>query len=760
MLALVLSASALVLPHVLTISPSSALGPVTAVTPFEVTPAAVQGFKPVISGRGETVAVWDQELSQVSFVQLDQPGPDGKIPGRSITVSGNACVALWTDDGNGEQTVIGLIDRCQPRNTRTLFTFPVATFPFEQAALSFDGRFAAIQIGGAPNSVFRIDTTTLEAVPMPTTGLPGNDSEASRGIDISDDGNIVVVPVRRDFVIGLKAPAPRALGTDNRDTFVVAWDVAAGQTTIVSSLDGTVNGSAAYPSVSADGRYVAFAADRARGLGERSRGPWVYIRDRTASAFVLASDPNASAYYTSISADATQVAFGTYATAPTPCVINDLIEFQCPPNRINVAYGAIPGLGGGFQTETVSTGTAGEIGGSHYEPSLSANGQWIAWRSDFGDALLGSKQGLLGQMHAFARRRDVGFTIDPIDFGTIAVNTPSTLVTTVRNSGKATNVIGSLGPPTGPFAIQPGGSCVVGLTLPPGGSCTVRITFTAGPTPTTSSGSLPVSEVVYLPVSGAGVLTGRSTTGPTIPPVITTTTTIKPGSGTPRPTTTTTIPKELLLDAQPKPLEFGQVAIGIPTPAQTITVTNTGTGTAQLFVSIFGVNPTDFEIVATTCEELIIAPAQTCTIDVRMNAQDGGDRTALVTITTSEGTEEVLVHGQGHFFPRLAASPEAVTDRAISTIIGQGFPPGKPVVVQILDTSVSFSVTPDATGTFRKPVSPLGKLALGNYTLHVDAVPTQYDQIEAQLVVVLPTFKPQGPTGPAFGTSLLVTRGG
>ena len=35
-----------------------------------------------------------------------------------------------------------------------------------------------------------------------------------------------------------------------------------------------------------------------------------------------------------------------------------------------------------------------------------------------------------------------------------------------------------------------------------------------------------------------------------------------------------------------------------------------------------------------------------------------------------------------------------------------------------------------------------------------------YELIETPLVVVLPTFKPQGPTGPAFGTSLLVTRGG
>ena len=746
---------------------SNALGPVIAITPFEVTPQFTEGNQPVISGRGETVGVFDQELNRVSFVQLDQPGPDGNISGRSITVSGNNCVALWTGVGNGAQTVIGLIDRCQPANTRVLFTLG-QTFPMAQAALSFDGGFAALQIGGSPNTVYRIDTTTIDVVQMPTAGLPGFDTEADRGIDISDDGNIIVVAIRENFVIGFRSPAspaPSVLGTDNRDTFVAAWDVAAGQSTVVSTADGSMNGSSAYPSVSGDGRYVAFAADRPRVGGETSRGPWVYVRDRASSAFVRISDPAGSAFYTSISRDATQVAFGGYVSAPTPCVINDLIEFQCPPDRINVAYGSSPGLGGGFQTETVSVGAAGEIGGGHYEPSLSGNGRWIAWRSDIGDLLVGSKQGLQGRMHAFTRRRDPGMSVDALDFGTITVSTSVTLTTTVRNTGRTTNSIDSLIPAPGSFTVQPGGSCFVGMTLPPGGSCTVNIRFAAPAAATTVNGTLVAAEAGYDPISATGTLIGRSTTGPTIPPAVTTTTTtLPPGSGTPRPTTTTTttttIPKNLFLDAAPNPIDFGQVAIGIPTAPQTITVTNTGNTSGQLFVSIFGDHPDDFEIVGSTCEELILAPAATCTIEIRMNARDGGDRTALATITTSVGTVEVVLRGQGRFSPRLAASPQAVTDRAISTIIGQGYPPNDPVLVQIVGTPVSFNVTADAAGMFRIAFSPLGKLSLGSYTLHVDALPTVYELIETPLVVVLPTFKPQGPTGPAFGTSLLVTRGG
>jgi hypothetical protein len=60
---------------------------------------------------------------------------------------------------------------------------------------------------------------------------------------------------------------------------------------------------------------------------------------------------------------------------------------------------------------------------------------------------------------------------------------------------------------------------------------------------------------------------------------------------------------------------------------------------------------------------------------------------------------------------------------------------------------------------FRIPFSPLGRLELGTHTLAVDGVPQLYEGPETTIVVVLPTFAPQGPTGPAFNNSLLVARG-
>ena len=51
-------------------------------------------------------------------------------------------------------------------------------------------------------------------------------------------------------------------------------------------------------------------------------------------------------------------------------------------------------------------------------------------------------------------------------------------------------------------------------------------------------------------------------------------------------------------------------------------------------------------------------------------------------------------------------------------------------------------------------------LALGGYTVRVDARAGVYDLVQTPLVVQLATFQPQGPGGAAFGDTILVARGG
>jgi hypothetical protein len=108
----------------------------------------------------------------------------------------------------------------------------------------------------------------------------------------------------------------------------------------------------------------------------------------------------------------------------------------------------------------------------------------------------------------------------------------------------------------------------------------------------------------------------------------------------------------------------------------------------------------------------------------------------------------------------MVASPGAVTERGFTTVFGQGFPPNEVFEVRILESSLVFAVTSDATGVFKLPLSPLAlRLTLGDYVVSVAAT-SAFEEVKAALVVVLPTFEPQGPGGPAFGNTLLVTRGG
>ena len=99
-----------------------------------------------------------------------------------------------------------------------------------------------------------------------------------------------------------------------------------------------------------------------------------------------------------------------------------------------------------------------------------------------------------------------------------------------------------------------------------------------------------------------------------------------------------------------------------------------------------------------------------------------------------------------------------VTERGITTIVGQGFPALEDVVIDVGSTGIVVRATADESGRFRIPFSPLGKLSLGRHVLRVEGRPLVYDSVETPLVVVLPTFEPQGPGGPVFGSGVIVSR--
>src|SRR5215207_10243577 len=138
----------------------------------------------------------------------------------------------------------------------------------------------------------------------------------------------------------------------------------------------------------------------------------------------MISEPTDSTYHTSITRDASQVA---YTVGPLNCQYNPQtlqdIQFACQGLRVDVAYGPSPGFTSPFSVETISILPNGGQGGMHMMPALSGNGQWVSWISDAGNALLAASDPELDFQQAFMRRGDPGLIVGPLDFGTIAANT-------------------------------------------------------------------------------------------------------------------------------------------------------------------------------------------------------------------------------------------------------------------------------------------------------------------------------------------------
>ena len=176
-------------------------------------------------------------------------------------------------------------------------------------------------------------------------------------------------------------------------------------------------------------------------------------------------------------------------------------------------------------------------------------------------------------------------------------------------------------------------------------------------------------------------------------------------------------------------------------------------------MTIGGEHAGDFHITNDSCSARELAPGAVCTIEVMAQTVGGGPRAAALTVRAGDTSIEVGLRAEGHYQPRLVASPATVTEREVAMIVGQGFPPTEAIGIQVGSSNVRVIAHPDELGRFRVPIRPLGELPLGSYVLRVDDRPEFYDGPEAVLVVVLSTFEPRSPTGPMFGSNLIVSRG-
>jgi pimeloyl-ACP methyl ester carboxylesterase len=191
------------------------------------------------------------------------------------------------------------------------------------ASISTDGRYVAFSsdasnlVSGDTNGfedVFVRDsvanTTTL--LSLSSSGAQGNNRSGQNAPSISGDGRYVAFSSSASNLVS---------GDTNNGGDIFVRDSVANTTTLVSLSSSGAQGSGGSPSISADGRYVAFVSSASNLVSGDTNGTQdIFVRDTIANTTTLVSvsssgaQGNGTSYYHSISGDGRYVAFTSYAS--------------------------------------------------------------------------------------------------------------------------------------------------------------------------------------------------------------------------------------------------------------------------------------------------------------------------------------------------------------------------------------------------------------------------------------------------------------
>lgn len=151
---------------------------------------------------------------------------------------------------------------------------------------------------------------TTRRVSISSTGVEGNG--ASYDASVSGDGN---------FVVFASAATNLTVGDANGVVDIFIHDIGAGLTSRVSRSAAGANGPSFTPCVTSEGRYVAFSSDATNLVSADTNGARdVFVRDRVAGTTERASvksngaQANSGCFFPSMSRDGRYVAFSTWAT--------------------------------------------------------------------------------------------------------------------------------------------------------------------------------------------------------------------------------------------------------------------------------------------------------------------------------------------------------------------------------------------------------------------------------------------------------------
>jgi Tol biopolymer transport system component len=310
--------------------------------------------------------------------------------GRIIAFASHAS-NLVSGDTNAHEDVF-THDRQTGITKRLDLGFGQANSHCDQASISADGRYVAFRSAASnldpnntngTNDIFLFDRTlheiTLVSRSSSSPGAPPNSS--SQNAVVSSDGRYVA------FESGATDIVP---GDTNNVVDIFVYDRTNSTTTLASvGIGGPANAKSNWASISADGRYVAFQSDATNLVaGDTNGQPDIFVRDLQAGTTERVSVSSSGAQGNqfsntpSISADGRYVAFTSAATNFAAGDTNGNADVFVRDRQTGT-------------TEVISVATGGSQPLTGLRPAISANGRCVAFVNFDSNLVPGDTNGAL-----------------------------------------------------------------------------------------------------------------------------------------------------------------------------------------------------------------------------------------------------------------------------------------------------------------------------------------------------------------------------
>jgi Tol biopolymer transport system component len=285
----------------------------------------------------DDIFVYDRKTEKTSWISRDA-GKGGSRYALSPVISANGRFVAFTSNSNNLPVSQDLATKAyrvfvydrKRKKTKLVSRTDEGGIPDLSAwepSISANGRYvtyysSATNLAGGQtdkeSDIFRYDTRTQQTI---LVSLPVGGDGGTGGADgsfepvISADGNLVAFSSRADDLVA---------GDDNGAGDVFVRDLDAGTTELVSSpvpaVPGGANGSAGDATISADGRYVAFASTASNLAAGDANGEYDVFRfDRDDGSLELVTMTaggdagNGESIDPALSADGSVIAFATKA---------------------------------------------------------------------------------------------------------------------------------------------------------------------------------------------------------------------------------------------------------------------------------------------------------------------------------------------------------------------------------------------------------------------------------------------------------------